>query len=771
MTAVSRYRRMLAWTHARGARGVSRGLWVAGLAVAAGLIVLSPLGGGLEERLGLGVLFQLRGRVSAPPGVAIVAIDRASAAALDLADDLRRWPRTTHARLVDALSAGGASAIVFDVLFGDEGWAEEDAAFARALRAAGDVALLQGLERSLANGASPDNAASAVVVEATEDPSPQVGGAAAAVAPFPLPKVPDRVSRAWVFRPGTNLPTLPAVALQLAARDIATDWADLLATEPMLRAVAADWTDAEHSPGASGRLVRAMAELRRSFLRHPDIANRLAGRLDNANPALGARLRPLLALYRGEGTRVLDFRGPAGTILTVPYAALVAGTAAERAAAARAIAGRIVVVGDDERNDVRQTDAYHTVFSGENGIDLTGVEILATAIADLQEQSSLDASPLIGALAIIGVGILLGAAGAWANIWILGAVAVLLPLGVGAAGYAAFVGPHLVVPVAAPVLVQLPVALLATAWSLRSEEKRQRQTIAKAVRQYLPEPVARTLAQGPLVATTTPPSEIQYVVCMATDAEGFTTVSERLSPDRLGRLLNEYLDAIFSVVRRHGGVVANLAGDGMMCVWTLPASHAADAAALTLRYNAASAAIDILEAVAAFNRAHPVSQLPIRIGLHAGAALIGAVGGAGHYAATVVGDVANTASRLEALSKRLNTRLLASEEALQDVAGFAVRPLGHFLLAGKSQPVRTQEILGRRDAANPARFASLIVPFEAALSAYRKRQWDVAVEAFEVLLKEHPQDGPTAFFLERSRGFARSPPPPGSEILARIGPK
>src|SRR5207342_2155036 len=96
-----------------------------------------------------------------------------------------------------------------------------------------------------------------------------------------------------------------------------------------------------------------------------------------------------------------------------------------------------------------------------------------------------------------------------------------------------------------------------------------------------------------------------------------------------------------------------------------------------------------------FNERHPSSPLPTRFGLHAGFAVLGAIGGAGHFATALIGDVTNTAARIESLNKQLNTRILASEEVLADVDGIVVRRLGTFILVGKAQAVRVAEILGR----------------------------------------------------------------------------
>jgi adenylate cyclase len=197
-----------------------------------------------------------------------------------------------------------------------------------------------------------------------------------------------------------------------------------------------------------------------------------------------------------------------------------------------------------------------------------------------------------------------------------------------------------------------------------------------------------------------------------------------------------------------------------MCIWTAPA------VAVSARTGAVSAAVDLLEVVEQFNLVHPHDMLPTRIGVHAGSALLGIVGGAGRYASTIVGDVANTASRIEGLNKQLGTRLLASEEALNQVTGFVLRPLGEFLLAGKSEPIRVSEVLG---AVGDPCTAALTSAFAEAFEAFQTRAWDDCVRMLEAILRSHPDDGPSRYFLSRALRFREAPREAPAVLVARLG--
>jgi len=721
-----------------GAVAVIAGL--AGLLLSAG-----PVGGRIEDRLGEFVLFHLRGPLPAPPEVIVIAKDRVSAEALGLPPGNRPWPRSLHARAIEKLTAHGAAVIAFDFMFGAAD-PDNDDAFAAALRKAGCVVLLRGLERRLVGSTS------SVEIDEPIEPIPKLADAAAAIAPFPLPKVPARVDRFWTFYGVAGVPTVPSVVLQLAARDIASHWVELLSTEPSLpKSDAADWT----GPKVTAEMQRLHAALRAS----PAIAERLRAQLQTHefDDPVRQRLSALVSLYAAADSRYLNLRGPAGTVRTLSYATLLSASFTDPAVGD--LSGKVVFVGVSELQSVTQADAYDTVYSTLNGIQVTGAEIGATAFADLSEEVSPHRPKAAAVAEILLVAIALGAAASAGRILVLLTTGVLIAAGVVFAGWYAFVAQHWLMPVANPILFQIPVGVLTAIWCMRAEERRQRQRMAGAARQYLPEEVVRGLASGPLRDSVNLPGEVRFSVCLASDIEGFTTLSERLPPEAVQHLLNEYFLKMFEIMQRYGGQISDISGDGVMCVWRAPAYSPSACA------GAVGAAIDLLAAVAQFNRAHPNNPLPTRIGIHAGSALVGIVGGAGRYASTIVGDVANTASRIEGLNKQLGTRLLASAEVLHQATGFIVRPFGEFLLAGKSEPIGVSEVQGR---VGDPQAAALADNFAEAFGAYSVQRWADAAVIFEALLRVYPDDGPSRYFLARALRFQAAPEQASAGLIPRV---
>ena len=118
-----------------------------------------------------------------------------------------------------------------------------------------------------------------------------------------------------------------------------------------------------------------------------------------------------------------------------------------------------------------------------------------------------------------------------------------------------------------------------------------------------------------------------------------------------------------------------------------------------MRRNACLAALEIGNEIDSYNLENNLYPLSIRIGLHAGEFAMGNVGGGRHYEQSVLGDVINTASRIEGLNKKLRTRILASGPIAADLRAILFRRLGIFQLVGKSEAVPIFEVIQQNEQA------------------------------------------------------------------------
>jgi adenylate cyclase len=152
---------------------------------------------------------------------------------------------------------------------------------------------------------------------------------------------------------------------------------------------------------------------------------------------------------------------------------------------------------------------------------------------------------------------------------------------------------------------------------------RAKVNISRGMRYYLPARVARGFAEAALDPAGL--KERVFAVCMVTDASRFTTLAETMEPGELSEFLDGYFAILFGVVDRYGGMVTDVVGDGMTAVWTAPQPDRG------CRLRACLAAVELDRAVSAFNRQHHPRSLPTRIGLNAGDAIVGNVGGSGRF--------------------------------------------------------------------------------------------------------------------------------------------
>ncbi|AKM10136.1 adenylate/guanylate cyclase domain-containing protein [Croceicoccus naphthovorans] len=227
---------------------------------------------------------------------------------------------------------------------------------------------------------------------------------------------------------------------------------------------------------------------------------------------------------------------------------------------------------------------------------------------------------------------------------------------------------------------------LAIASALRVIGAAQREFAAGALGKYLPKSVASEILRNPEQLRLH--GEKREIYCVFTDLEGFTKLTHAVSPEVIASLLNQYLDHLSAVVLKYGGTLDKFVGDAVVAFWGAPISKPDDG------YRAAMAACAMYEAGEAFRKSVPDGVPPIgrtRVGMHYGVAIVGNFGGEGRIQYTALGDAMNTAARLEAANKALDTTVLVSGEAIEklrssDIIDWFV-PMGRVTLRGRATPV------------------------------------------------------------------------------------
>jgi class 3 adenylate cyclase len=210
----------------------------------------------------------------------------------------------------------------------------------------------------------------------------------------------------------------------------------------------------------------------------------------------------------------------------------------------------------------------------------------------------------------------------------------------------------------------------------------ERKFIVETFGRYVPEKVAAALIKNK--GEYKP--QYRLATILYTDIAGFTSLCEKLPPDEIASLLNEYFALLTAIIKKHGGIINQFQGDAMLVTYNVPAidrDHA-DGALLT--------AVEIQEKLSnhVFRSGF---KMPTRIGINTGKVFAGIVGGEDRLNYTVHGDAVNVAARLEHLNKEYNTsiliskatKVLLSEKIKEQIL---LTPMGKLSVRGKTNDIR-----------------------------------------------------------------------------------
>lgn len=729
-----------------------------GLGLLGVLGALVPVLSIAEDHLGLHLLYRLRGAEKPQADVVIVAIDRESAKAFNLPAAPQKWPRKLHARLIDRLRTEQAAVVAFDLIFHEPQQSSDDEVFAAAIRQAGNVILTQPIDRESMPLFDHNNMpTSRVTIEKMVSAIPILADAAICQAPFPLPKVPVKLNQYWRFSPGSgDLPTLPVMVMHLFALEAFNKFITLL--EKVDPAAASTlWVDADDKTGVR-HVIEKIRPIYLLFKKDAKLAGRMMAALETRilGPYTSNTVRQVKAfigLYGSGSSSYLNFYGPPKTVETISYHRLLGAVDPDINPSENALPslnGKAVFVGQTESDWFKANDGFHTAFTEDTGMDISGVEVAATAFANLMEEKVVHPFKRLSYYSILlGWGFLSGLVAMHFSALVSAAGLISLSSLYLGLAHLQFKTSGIWYPLVIPLLVQAPAAYIAgLAWKYRNANI-ERRNIREAFGYYLPDEVVNRLAAN--AKALRGGGRVLYSICLFTDAESYTTLSESLDPASLTHLMNRYYEAIFKPIKDNNGVVLQVVGDSVLAIWTAPQPKN------NLKVSACKAAIGISKSIERFNAMVGDHALPTRIGLHAGEVLLGNIGAIDHFEYRPVGDIVNTASRLEGLNKYLGTRVLASQEVLGTQNGNLTRPVGRFVFKGKSKPVHVNELIFGRQIPSALKVA-VCKSFASGLQAFEQRRWEEADAFFSQTLKMDRLDGPSKFYLALCRQYRKAPP-------------
>jgi adenylate cyclase len=562
------------------------------------------------------------------------------------------WPRLTHAMVIDFLAAAGARLIVYDIVFaerdlqkfmvGDTEWTgeESDAALVESTRSAGNVV----------------HAAEAAGAELI-DPSREVGVDMSA--------------------PGLNV-KLPS--------------ADCVETQPRISPPFPALAQVSRAIGHTLFILDSDGPLRR-IAPMVQVGDRTIPSLSLAAAnAVGASAPPPVSRDQGQCAALVPWRGPAQnpdgqptfryvSFYDVLYAQQQILEGQKPGIDLTLFKDRIVIVGGN-------AEGLHETFTtpfpeGE----INGPEVHANVLDGLLASRSIVRSPgwMTAVLTIAGAAIV-GTAGLFLNAWLTGAVAFLAAATLVWLAFVVF-SSGLWVSITTPVVAIIFAFVGDLAWKY-FVEGRDKRLIKKMFSRYVSKDVFDQLVANPSLAALG--GARRHMTVLFSDIRGFTTMSEKGTPEEVVTQLNELFTRMVAVVFAHRGTVDKFVGDMVMALYSAPLDDAehADHAVQT-----ALAMIVTLHEMNQQWQSQGKPTLDIGIGINTGDMVAGNIGSDTIMSYTVIGDAVNLGARLESLNKDFGTRIIISESTRAELKGrYDIHPLGEVVVKGKTKPVAIFEV-------------------------------------------------------------------------------
>ncbi len=459
---------------------------------------------------------------------------------------------------------------------------------------------------------------------------------------------------------------------------------------------------------------------------------------------------------------LINFYGPRGTIPTLsvekilsldpeidpdPNAALGGVLEKAKALLRTRIEGKTVYVGLAFKTEVgaAQKDSYRTPFQAGGGT--FGVEIHATVAANLidgnwvRRYSRGIEQGVLACLTLLVCTLIFRMRPDWAGVLVVSFV-----LAWCIACYLAFTA-YLFLPGLFLCAVVLPSTYLASTLYYYITTRRSQLQTKRAFEFYLSPEMAEEVAKNPKSVALG--GQGAYATAMFTDIEGFTGITESMSPEQVSEMLNAYFSEVMEVIFPLKGTLIKFIGDAVFALWGAPLKvndHA---------NKAVEAALAIQDEVEKFNGTKRFPPLKTRIGIHTGSMVVGNLGSLRRFDFTAIGGSVNLASRVEGANKFLGTKILLTEAVVKEMKNqIPTLLLGSMQVSGNKEPVDlytvqrtpypmdTREIWGK------------------ALREFRYRRWKSAADLFSSVGNTTPSlEVASRLYLNEIARYEATPPP------------
>jgi len=289
----------------------------------------------------------------------------------------------------------------------------------------------------------------------------------------------------------------------------------------------------------------------------------------------------------------------------------------------------------------------------------------------------------------------------------------------------------------------------------------ERSRIRNAFAMYLSPAMVKEVSDNP--ESLTLGGEDRELTILFLDVRGFSSLSEKMSPQQITTFLNKFLTPMTDILQKHNATIDKYIGDAIVAFWNAPIDDPEH------EVNSAHAILEMQDTLAELNKTLPAQEgadwpgeVRIGIGLNTGICCVGNLGSEQRFSYSMIGDAANLASRIEGLTKLYGLTNLIGRSTAEGLVGFGTLEMDIVSVVGRVTPEPIYTIVGDQNFEQKTEFANLKQRHQSFLTLYRDQSWDPAISIAKELMAKHSSLGLDRYYrkmIERITGFKRNPPP------------
>ncbi|MDM8568957.1 adenylate/guanylate cyclase domain-containing protein [Thiotrichales bacterium HSG1] len=271
--------------------------------------------------------------------------------------------------------------------------------------------------------------------------------------------------------------------------------------------------------------------------------------------------------------------------------------------------------------------------------------------------------------------------------------------------------------------------------------------VNKAYERFVPREFLKLLDKKSVIDINLGDQVEKEMTVLFLDVRGFTSLSEKMTPQDNFEFINSYLGQMEPVIYQYHGVIDKYIGDVIMALFPTNAD------------DAVAGSVAMLKKLLQYNitlQNKGQNAIKIGIGLHTGRLMLGTIGGLTRMEGTVISDAVNLASRIEGMTKRYGASLLISEITyinLTNASQYLIRDIDKVKVKGKSKPVTVYEVFDGDLPEIVALKKQTLADFELGINLYRDKKFTKALKYFDKVLQIYAGDKATKIYVTRCKHY------------------